>query len=592
MSEYDDAGKRAGAFEAPSAPPAEPKLQVDPSWSARQLSGALVRGVWPWVAAGSALLIVYGAAGMLLPVVVGGLVDAVLAPLSAGTGLSELLGTLVLWAGLLAGLYILINLTYRFGGRLGWYGVQRSQYELSQAVLGRVLDPRGTAGPPQAPGRLLAVATADVHRACLVLYVTVYPPGQAIALLVAAGVLFTVHAALGIGVVIALPLTLVLMHLVARPLRRRSAAEQAGLADATAAAADLVAGYRVLRGLHAHGHAAQRYRGVSRQALRATMSARSARAGFEGASTAVAQLFAAALATCAAMLAFTERISAGELVTAAGIAVVLIVPLHALTGTLGSFWAVSQASAGRVLEMLSAEPSPAGLGQQVPGSQPITLECDRLDLNSQERPGDDSLQLTIRVDPGEFIVIDMPQQAQTILADVLAARRLPRSGAALLAGAPVHQSNPAALRERLLVMPHAPGIFAGTVLENVCATGDTAVPDSVGEQALKVVSLSGIELAGGCFTQLNDGGPELSGGQRERVALARAVAADPEVLVLVEPCTSVDAVTEQRIASGLHGHRRGRTTLVLTSSPVFLSVADRVVSISAEPVRTEDESHV
>lgn len=139
--------RRAGAFEAPSSPPPN-ELWIDPKWTPRQLSVALIRRCWPWVLSGSLLLMCFNVAGMLLPVVVGRLVDAVIAPLGSGVALEELRGVLALWASVLVGLYALMNLGYRFGGRLGWYGVQRSQFELSQTVLARVLDPKGMGGAP------------------------------------------------------------------------------------------------------------------------------------------------------------------------------------------------------------------------------------------------------------------------------------------------------------------------------------------------------------------------------------------------------------------------------------------------------------
>ncbi|MGW2117321.1 ABC transporter ATP-binding protein, partial [Streptomyces zhihengii] len=75
--------------------------------------------------------------------------------------------------------------------------------------------------------------------------------------------------------------------------------------------------------------------------------------------------------------------------------------------------------------------------------------------------------------------------------------------------------------------------------------------------------------------------------QRQRVALARALAADPPVLVLHDPTTAVDAVTEARIASRLRELRRGRTTLLVTTSPALLAVTDRVVVLDGGTVTAE-----
>ena len=74
-------------------------------------------------------------------------------------------------------------------------------------------------------------------------------------------------------------------------------------------------------------------------------------------------------------------------------------------------------------------------------------------------------------------------------------------------------------------------------------------------------------------------GRSFSGGQRQRLVLARALVAGPEILVLVEPTSAVDAHTEARIASRLREHRAGRTTVVTSSSPLVLDAADVVLFI-------------
>lgn len=81
-------------------------------------------------------------------------------------------------------------------------------------------------------------------------------------------------------------------------------------------------------------------------------------------------------------------------------------------------------------------------------------------------------------------------------------------------------------------------------------------------------------------TALTEWARSLSGGQRQRLALARSLAADPAVLVLHDPTTAVDPVTEAAIAAGIRALRTGRTTVILTSSPPLLAVADRVVLLT------------
>ncbi|MER7083307.1 ATP-binding cassette domain-containing protein, partial [Saccharopolyspora kobensis] len=81
---------------------------------------------------------------------------------------------------------------------------------------------------------------------------------------------------------------------------------------------------------------------------------------------------------------------------------------------------------------------------------------------------------------------------------------------------------------------------------------------------------------------LDERGRSLSGGQRQRLLLARALCADADVLILDEPTSAVDAHTEARIVARVKEFRAGRTTIVLSQSPLWTSVADRKLDMGAE----------
>jgi putative ABC transport system ATP-binding protein len=133
-------------------------------------------------------------------------------------------------------------------------------------------------------------------------------------------------------------------------------------------------------------------------------------------------------------------------------------------------------------------------------------------------------------------------------------------------------------RPDALVVPHEAHLFAGSVRENVTLPG---VPAERATSALDAAGCGELAhvLPDGWETPVGEGGAALSGGQRQRVALARALAQDVPLLVLHDPTTAVDAVTEATIADGLRRLRAGRRTVIVTRSPALLQVADRVVTV-------------
>jgi ABC-type multidrug transport system fused ATPase/permease subunit len=91
-------------------------------------------------------------------------------------------------------------------------------------------------------------------------------------------------------------------------------------------------------------------------------------------------------------------------------------------------------------------------------------------------------------------------------------------------------------------------------------------------------------LEDGLETEVEERGRSFSGGQRQRLVLARALVIDADILVLVEPTSAVDAHTEARIAERLKQHRDGRTTVITTASPLLLDRVDEVALLEGGQV--------
>jgi ABC-type transport system involved in cytochrome bd biosynthesis fused ATPase/permease subunit len=208
-------------------------------------------------------------------------------------------------------------------------------------------------------------------------------------------------------------------------------------------------------------------------------------------------------------------------------------------------------------------------------------------------------QSGITVAPGELLGVAADSSDDAVaLAD-----RLGRYGSASgpladrlgaeLAGVPLADLPVGVVRSRILVASSGAHLFGGPLAESLADAAPGGCDDEAVLAALRVASAQDVleSLPGGIGGRLAARGTSLSGGQAQRLRLARALLADPEILVLVEPTSAVDAHTEARIARALRDYRAGRTTIVLTTSPLLLDAADRVVHLRGGRMAAQGRHH-
>jgi ABC-type multidrug transport system fused ATPase/permease subunit len=143
-----------------------------------------------------------------------------------------------------------------------------------------------------------------------------------------------------------------------------------------------------------------------------------------------------------------------------------------------------------------------------------------------------------------------------------------------LGGVPLTALTREEVRRRIVVSDTGATLFSGRLGDRLDVTGKGEL-----DRALDTASADDIleALPEGLDAVVTERGRSFSGGQRQRLVLVRALTADPEILVLVEPTSAVDAHTEARIAARLRRHRAGRTTVVTSTSPLMLDAVDEVV---------------
>ncbi|WP_440582117.1 ABC transporter ATP-binding protein [Streptomyces flavofungini] len=487
------------------------------------------------------------------------------------------LGALALSIGALAVIITTVSLSWRFGMRILQKANTTEAHRWRVRVAACGLQPVARDVDLKS-GEILTIATEDADQTADIVEVVPMLISSLVAVVVAAVALGLADLRLGALVIVGTVAILTILSVMSKRIGASTKEQQARVARAGAKVADLITGLRPLHGFGGNHAAFRSYREVSAEAKHQSITVAKVNGVYAGTALALNAVLAAAVTLTAGWLAFEGQITIGELVMAVGLAQFIIEPLK-LFSEMPKYVMVARASAERMALVLSAPPvASPGEARPAPGGD---LDIDGVAYGTLR-------ELRFKVAAGEFVAIAVYQpRAAADLASVLALRVPPESyeGAVRVSGQELTALSFDAVREHLLVNPYDGEIFAGTLRTNIDPSGTSRlVPEAVEASMLTdVVALHREGLDHG----VRDRGSNLSGGQRQRLSLARALAADTDVLVLHDPTTAVDAVTEQLIARNVAKLRRGRTTVVLTSSPALLDAADRVLVLDEGTITAE-----
>jgi len=256
----------------------------------------------------------------------------------------------------------------------------------------------------------------------------------------------------------------------------------------------------------------------------------------------------------------------------------LIWPLRMVGMLLGQL-SRAAASAGRIDTVLATEPAiedDPGAAPLAPG--PGSVRFDGVTFGyGRVRPVLDGLDLEIR--GGEAIAL----VGATASGKSTVARLIPRfydvsGGRICIDGQDVRETRLNEVRRAIGLVFEDTFLFSDTVRSNIAF----ADPEATMEQVVRAARLAGADefvkdLPAGYDTIVGEHGYSLSGGQRQRIAIARAVLADPRILILDDATSSVDPSKEHEIRSALREVMQGRTTIIIAHRPATIALADRVV---------------
>jgi ATP-binding cassette, subfamily B, bacterial len=268
----------------------------------------------------------------------------------------------------------------------------------------------------------------------------------------------------------------------------------------------------------------------------------------------------------------------------------LVNPLRTLGQRVGTVQRAVAASR-RVVEVLRAEPVvvESTAPRPFPDRADVRFEDVRFSYGD-DRPILDGFSLAIPAG-SSLALVGATGSGKSTAAALLARFYDPGDGRVTIGGVDVRELKLDELRRGVGLVFEETFLFGDTVSGNVGFGAPDSDPDAI-EHAVRLAGADEFveRLPEGYDTMLGERGLSLSGGQRQRIAIARAILADPQVLILDDATSAVDATKEHEIRAALGEVMRGRTTLVIAHRPATIALADRVALVAGGRV-VEEGTH-
>jgi ATP-binding cassette subfamily B protein len=431
----------------------------------------------------------------------------------------------------------------------------------------------------QQTGQLMSRATVDLQSIRFFLgYGLIFITQSALTLVLAGAIMFVLQPGLAALALLPVPFVVFTASRYNRTSRPALQEVQQRIAELTVEAEESVSGVRVVKAFAREQHMLDRFRDRVVRVFDQNVFSTRLRAFYNPMIAFLPNLGLAVVLLVGGRQVINGTLTLGDFTAFYTYLVMLIGPMRMLGTALG----MSQraiASGNRLFEILDREPeieSPPEAPDLPPGEGHVVLR----DVSLSYGAGDPALEdVSLEVEAGRVVALVGPSgSGKTSLVALLARLYDPTAGSVEIDGADLREVDVGSLRRQIAFVADDSFLFSATIAENIAYAKPDASREEIELAARRAQAAGFVErLPDGYETMVGERGLTLSGGQRQRIAIARALLADPRILILDDATSSVDAQTEAAIRRGLDEALEGRTTFIVAHRLSTISLADEIV---------------
>jgi ATP-binding cassette subfamily B protein len=441
-------------------------------------------------------------------------------------------------------------------------------------------------------GQLLSRVTSDLFQIQAVVASAPYWLGSAALAAAVAVILLVTSPPLGAAALIALPLVAVTSQRFSKRVREAIADLQRERGSLAGVVEETISGVRAVKGFGAEPVMERRMATSADAVMTEAMRVVRTRARYLPTLNTVPMLELAVVNWFGGYLVLHHQLTIGMLVAFNAYLATLTGPLQSIGAyiVLLQRAVVSGYRLHSIMDRVTTVPDPPEPVALPPGPGAVAFRGVTF---AYPRPGSDLVleNLDLDVAGGEVVaIVGSTASGKTTILSLLARLYDPDDGTVILDGTDIRNISLSELRKAVAVVFEDSFLFDDTVSANL----RVGRPDATDQDLARAAALAQAdefiaELPLGYQTRVGERGMQLSGGQRQRLALARALLAEPRVLVLDDATSAVDAARELQVVRALAAARAGRTTLVISHRAATIAVADRVILIDGGRVSAEGD---